>query len=292
MQNERVRSETSEAKIDQQYVRMAERMVQRRLRPRDTAIRTKVERLEFSARQAGTVRLTFYADEVCALLLDELRARADIIWQCYREVISAVESGWDAALGEAVLDRVRQQLETDTSRLEEDARRAIAPHGHSFSLFLSEARPEIISDVAAAIELFSTGRRPRQHSLTVLLGAPRYAGPLEHWNRSTSAAAAANPDWMSAAREAVSAVEALAKTVTGMHSATLGDCLKELRGSGRVHPGVVKAIEGVWGFANTTPGLRHGSQTSLTISRAEAEFVISSCEPAARLLLELDAGRA
>ena len=122
----------------------------------------------------------------------------------------------------------------------------------------------------------------------MLLTSPRYAGPARHWSKAIGFMRASPRDPENAAKEAISAVEGLAKIVTGASKATLGESIKVLRGNGKLHPALAKALEGLYGFVNDSPGVRHGSDVLPTITQGEVEFVVDTAKAAIRMLLEID----
>jgi hypothetical protein len=93
------------------------------------------------------------------------------------------------------------------------------------------------------------------------------------------------PDLPNAAKEAISALEAVARHQCGDQTATLGGCLKRLREDQRLGVGLAQSLEKVWGFVNQSPGVRHGSASSATLTDAEARFIVAICEAGIPLLL-------
>jgi hypothetical protein len=122
----------------------------------------------------------------------------------------------------------------------------------------------------------------------VLLAAPRYAGPAEHWRKAEAFAQGSTRDLANAAKEAVCAVEGLAKIVTGEHTLSLGELIKELTSRFNIDGALAKSLSSLWGFASNSPGVRHGGARTATIGDREAQFVLESSAAAIRLLLALD----
>lgn len=125
-------------------------------------------------------------------------------------------------------------------------------------------------------------------SIAVLLSPPRYAGPAAHWQKSNEFASGDQRDLPNAAKEAICAVEGLARIVTGAREDTLGELIKKLKTSHSVNPAMAKTLEGLWGFTSNSPGVRHGGATPATIGEGEARYVVDGCEAALRFLLTLD----
>jgi hypothetical protein len=124
--------------------------------------------------------------------------------------------------------------------------------------------------------------------IAALLSPPRYAGPAAHWQKADEFARGDQRDLPNAAKEAICAVEGLARIVTGAHTDTLGELIKKLKTSHNVKPAMAKTLEGLWGFTSNSPGVRHGGATPATIDEGEARYVVDGCEAAIRFLLTLD----
>ena len=121
---------------------------------------------------------------------------------------------------------------------------------------------------AALFSDFESGRLPGQSVPPIFqvqekLSAPRYDAAREHFSKAAGYITSPTPDWPNAAKEAVSALESLAKIVTDRPNDTLGDVIKILRRAGKLPPPLDKTIEAIWGFANSTPGIRHSSTNTL-----------------------------
>jgi hypothetical protein len=124
--------------------------------------------------------------------------------------------------------------------------------------------------------------------LLEVLTPTRYRAVRTAWERSLGAAHGPSRNLIEAMREAINAVEGLARIVSGSHSSTLGEIIRALKGTGKLSPTIAKSLEAVWGFTNTTPGIRHGAATEVDIPSRDARFILESCEAAVRLLLDLD----
>ena len=125
-------------------------------------------------------------------------------------------------------------------------------------------------------------------SIEAQLLAPRYAGPREQWAKAQNFAHGEARDLANAAKEAVGAVEGMARIVTGRYNDTLGDLIKHLKAQYQIDPALAKSLEGVWGFASSSPGVRHGGVEPATIDDGQAHYVLDSSVAALRFLLRLD----
>src|SRR5437016_4376046 len=93
----------------------------------------------------------------------------------------------DRFLARALHGRIEAQAQADLSSIEEMARSHITSHGHGFSLFLRESSKELLSGLAAEIDLFATRYQAVGSTLMNALQAPRYSGPLMHWTEARKA---------------------------------------------------------------------------------------------------------
>ncbi len=121
------------------------------------------------------------------------------------------------------------------------------------------------------------------------LQAPRYAAILTAWKKSVSFHENSPADESNACKEAVSAVEQLARIVVDDQSATLGGAITSLRASGRLQPPLLRCFEDLWGWASSTPGVRHGSAQTSNVDAPTAAYVLKCSEAALGLLLSIDA---
>lgn len=208
------------------------------------------------------------------VILDYLREKTFWSWKFELEL---------AALTEA--DSLRLHCSPRTLR-----RVAQIEEGHLWTMAWQGERaltlkplPAFIREQRAQAGITATGA-----TISSLLSPPRYAGPADHWKKSADFARGDQRDLPNAAKEAICAVEGLARIVTGAHSDTLGDLIKKLKTSHNVNPAMAKTLEGLWGFTSNSPGVRHGGATPATIDDNEARYVLDGCEAALRFLLTLD----
>lgn len=159
--------------------------------------------------------------------------------------------------------------------------------GHQGIIWLGEVEEVCAASATLCVkaEAFGTAIRP---NLEALCSLPRYSGPCQHWRSVRSLLSAEEPDYSRAVHEAVSALEALCRILVGDDSMTLGDALKRLRESHRLHPALAKSLEGLWGYASEEPGVRHGAAKPNAPSQHEALYVIGACEAGLVMLLTLD----
>jgi hypothetical protein len=85
------------------------------------------------------------------------------------------------------------------------------------------------------------------------------------------------PDYRNFIKEAVSAVESVARVVTGNPKATLGDALKRINDKMTIHPALRDAMNKLYGYTSDEGGIRHAMLEESNIDEAEAKFMIVAC---------------
>jgi hypothetical protein len=120
------------------------------------------------------------------------------------------------------------------------------------------------------------------------LAADRYGAVLGAWRKAHALMDQVPPDLANAAKEAVGAVETLARIVIGEPNAKLGDAIKTLRSSGKVRAPLLKGIEELWGWTSGEPGVRHGALEG-SLEPADVQYCFTLTEAALGLLLAADA---
>jgi hypothetical protein len=170
-----------------------------------------------------------------------------------------------------------------------DIGESLAEDGRT-KLLIYTGSVERVADVSAnfCLALEAASARRLAGRLDDALASPRYAGIGIHWPKARQFRDQEDPDLANAAKEAVSALEAMAQVLAGETSITLGACLKKIRQESRLHPTLIKSLESFWGYTSDAPGVRHGSPLPASITPAEVDFVMASCEAGIRLLLSLD----
>ena len=153
---------------------------------------------------------------------------------------------------------------------------------------LSAARSHAIEPALGDADIDLLGRKARRPPLEDELSAPRYQPAREHWRKALGLAGNAPPDLENAVKEAASAVESLAQVVLGKPGLTLGDAIKQLRSSRLIPAGADHVLEGLWTFANASPGVRHGSALAANTTESHWTFARTITEAGMRLLLDVD----
>ncbi|MBD2539663.1 DUF5763 domain-containing protein [Coleofasciculus sp. FACHB-SPT36] len=86
-----------------------------------------------------------------------------------------------------------------------------------------------------------------------------------------------NPDYRNSIKESISAVESLAKAITGKPKATLGEALKVLETSNKIHPALKDSFLKLYGYTSDEGGIRHAMLIEPNLTSDDARFFLLSC---------------
>ena len=86
-----------------------------------------------------------------------------------------------------------------------------------------------------------------------------------------------NPDYRNSIKEAISAVESIARVVSGRDKATLGDALQAIEKSGQLHPALKKGFLKLYGYTSDEQGIRHAMLDEPNLTAADARYFLVSC---------------
>jgi hypothetical protein len=108
--------------------------------------------------------------------------------------------------------------------------------------------------------------------------ADRFAGTKTHLKAALRLLAdRQNPDFRNSIKESISAVESIAKQLSGDATATLGSLLAVLEKRKRIHPALKVAFSSLYGYTSDSNGIRHALTEDAIITKAEARFMLISC---------------
>jgi hypothetical protein len=87
------------------------------------------------------------------------------------------------------------------------------------------------------------------------------------------------PDFRNSIKESISAVEALARMITGNQKATLGSALNEIEESGNIaiHKALKDSFSKMYGWTSDDEGIRHSLVDKSTLSQEDAIFMLVTC---------------
>jgi len=86
-----------------------------------------------------------------------------------------------------------------------------------------------------------------------------------------------NPDYRNSIKESISAVESIAKIITGNPKTTLGEALKFLEKNGKIHTALKSGFSNLYGYTSDEGGIRHAMLEEPNLTSADAKFFLLSC---------------
>jgi len=86
-----------------------------------------------------------------------------------------------------------------------------------------------------------------------------------------------NPDYRNSIKESISAVESLARIITGSDKATLGGALKEMDKHVSMHGALKQAFSKLYGWTSDEDGIRHALMDKGDMSFSDAKFMLVAC---------------
>ena len=146
---------------------------------------------------------------------------------------------------------------------------------------------------------FSSGlvqRRGRRHTATqiarseLVLGDPRFFSARRHFNKALKYFRnVSQPDFENVVKEAVCAVEAVAKVLFPDGGPTLGDVVKSITGSesGKLPKTIANTLHGLYGFSSGGEGVRHGGAAGGAVTKELAEYALAVAASQIVLLVDL-----
>lgn len=86
-----------------------------------------------------------------------------------------------------------------------------------------------------------------------------------------------NPDYRNSIKESISAVESMAKVITGNESASLGDAIKILEKKIKLHSALKEGFLKLYGYTSNADGIRHGMMDEPDLGPEDAKYFLLSC---------------
>lgn len=174
----------------------------------------------------------------------------------------------------------------------------ITPKGEVQDYIANEIK-RLFLEESLAVE-FNDGlvqRRGRRHTTAqvsraeLVLGDRRFESARKHYNKALHYfRSVANPDPENVVKEAVCAVEAVARVLFGTVKAkTLGVVIQTITGdgSGKLPKSIAQTFHGVYGFRSAGDGVGHGGTTGGQATREIAEYILALSASQIILLVDL-----
>ena len=114
--------------------------------------------------------------------------------------------------------------------------------------------------------------------LETALKDSQFAGVNTHLQRALDLYAKRNnPDYRNSIKESISAVEKMARIVSGKPTATLSDALKEMEKKGSLHKALKDGFIKLYGYTSAAGGIRHAIMDEPKLTAADARYFLLSC---------------
>lgn len=94
------------------------------------------------------------------------------------------------------------------------------------------------------------------------------------------------PDYRNSIKEAISAVESVAKKISGSNSNGLSEALEELSQQTDLHGALKAGFNSLYGYSSDTDGVRHAILDQPSIGFVEAKYMLVSCSAFVHYLIE------
>lgn len=86
-----------------------------------------------------------------------------------------------------------------------------------------------------------------------------------------------DPDYRNSIKESISAVEALAKLISGKPKDTLAASLNKIKGKINLHQALEQGFKNIYGYTSDESGIRHALTEEATCELEDAKFMLVSC---------------
>jgi hypothetical protein len=93
------------------------------------------------------------------------------------------------------------------------------------------------------------------------------------------------PDYRNSIKESISAVEAAARLIAQLPTATLGDAIKRIDNKHNLHSAFKDGILKIYGYTNDRGGIRHSLTEGTNVDEADARFMLVFCSAFANYLI-------
>lgn len=230
-----------------------------------------------------------YPVELDSAAARELEARADEWFDISRTVLVEGGLGWTKSVAVEMESLLRGEVTRDWEELYGRIQQKETAMTKTRVAELVAAQDRANVKLKSQLDRAVLAQDRSTLSNDQLLASPRYVSIQRARNKARDFLAAEPPDLANGTKEAVAAVEQLARLVIGQPKKTLGEAIKVLRQDHDVPPPILKGLEELWGWASTTEGVRHGAGELSTRDRALARYIVAQCDAALAYLATLDA---
>lgn len=142
------------------------------------------------------------------------------------------------------------------------------------SLFASEGSPYSMTSSGIQWRLTARAEEAVREVDRLLDLEERFLGPAEQWQKAQGHLAKRPPDAENCVKDAVGAVEGVARLISGQHKQTLGKIITPLANRLGMHGSLAKAVSNLYGYRGDEQAVAHGATRELLQIIHEAEMVL------------------
>jgi len=95
-----------------------------------------------------------------------------------------------------------------------------------------------------------------------------------------------SPDYRNSIKESISAVESVAKVISGKKSSGLKGAIDELGKASDLHPALKQGFTKLYGYTSDSDGIRHAILDEADVGFAEAKYMLVSCSAFVHYLIQ------
>ena len=85
-----------------------------------------------------------------------------------------------------------------------------------------------------------------------------------------------NPDYRNSIKESISALESIAKVISGKAKDSLAGALDKIKGKLKIHAGLERGFKAIYGYTSDSDGIRHAITEESTLGAEDAQFMLVS----------------
>jgi hypothetical protein len=84
------------------------------------------------------------------------------------------------------------------------------------------------------------------------------------------------PDYRNSIKESISAIESIAKSISGNSNDSLGGALDKIKGKINLHPSLERGFKQIYGYTSDSDGIRHALSEETTCDFEDAKYMLVS----------------
>ena len=156
--------------------------------------------------------------------------------------------------------------------------------------YYKEFRPGLVKSLNSILEREFSGYRfvsgrlvditnaQELEMLATALKDSQFAGVDAHLQQALDLYAKRDdPDYRNSIKESISAVESMAKIISGKPKADLSDALKEMEKKKSLHAALKEGFIKLYGYTSNADGIRHSMMGKPNLDAADARYFLLSC---------------